>query len=82
MSKYDFILCWGGGGANLIKFDQYVRTISICTDDFNMYVGGEGGGRGTDYHYTHKEGKRCVHWGGGRTISTRTFERGGGDEQP
>ena len=41
-------------------FDQYVRTISICTDDFNMYVGGRGGGRGTDYHYTHKEGKRCI----------------------
>ena len=46
----------GTDNFNMYGQFQYVRTISICT------LGGKG--RGTDHHYTHKEGKRCVRWGG------------------
>ena len=63
------------------------RTILICTlgrwtDNLDTYFWEE-----TDnYDMYFGEGKDTfdmyVGGGGGRTISTRTFERGGGDEQP
>ena len=44
---------------------------------------GGGGGEGARITTIHTKREKDVYiGGGGRTISTRTFERGGGDEQP
>ena len=69
----DFSIYYGAG--NNYRGDgqfQYVRTISICTDNFNMYVGGEGKGHGSPL-YTQRRKKMCTLGGGGERARITTI---------